>query len=103
MPSTKSRKFGYADDLALLIEVTNFEEGEEILDDDLNVFTHYYTSWRLKPNIDKTEVSVFHLNNKLANKRPCVKFNGAVLSFNIIIIQSTWEISLIELYHLNII
>ena len=68
--------------MALLIEATNFEEGEEILDDDLNVLTHYYTSWRLKPNPDKTEVSVFHLNNKLANKRPCVKFHGVELQCN---------------------
>ena len=82
MPSTKSRKFGYANDLALLIDVTNFEEGEDILVDGLNILTHYYTSWCLKPNPDKTEVSVFHLNNKLANKRPCVKFNGVEFQYN---------------------
>ena len=40
----KSTKFGYADDLALLIEFNNFEDGEIILEDDLSVLLKYYTT-----------------------------------------------------------
>jgi len=82
MPETKSKKFGYADDLALAIEVDSYEEGETILEEDVKILFDYYSSWRLNPNPSKTEVSIFHLNNKLANKIPKVRFNDVLFQYN---------------------
>ena len=39
-------------------------------------------SWRLKLNPSKTEVSAFHLNNKLANYHPIIRLNDNILSYN---------------------
>lgn len=65
MPVTKSRKFCYADDLALTCQVKKFEEAEKILSRDGNVMSRYYKKWRLKMNLNKnkTEVMIFHLDN----------------------------------------
>ena len=68
--------------MALLIEFNNFEDGEKILEDDLSVLSKYYTTWRLKPSPEKTEISVFHLNNRLANATPKVKVNEVELEYN---------------------
>lgn len=38
--------------------------------------------WRLYPSMDKTEVCCFHLNNKEANKKLSVIFNGIALKHN---------------------
>lgn len=68
MPATISRKFGYADDWALVTRSENIHETENILTADLKKLESYFRNWRLKPNATKTEVSCFHLNNQLANK-----------------------------------
>ena len=60
-PKTKSVKFGYADDLVLLIQFNNFEDGEKILEDDLSVLSKYYTTWRLKPSPEKQKFPCFIL------------------------------------------
>ena len=43
---------------------------------------NYYTSWRLKLNPSKTELSAFHLNNRLANKKLNIVFEGVELTHN---------------------
>lgn len=48
---------------------------EELLKSDLK-------KWRLTPNLEKTEVSCFHLNNKLLNAELKVTFNGKLLRHN---------------------
>ena len=35
----------------------------------------YYLNWRLKLNQNKTEVSAFHLNNRMSNKIVNITFN----------------------------
>ena len=42
----------------------------------------YYTSQRLKLNTSNTQVSAFHLNNKLANYHLIIRLNDAILSYN---------------------
>ena len=42
----------------------------------------YYKKWRLKFNPSKNEVSAFHLNNKLADKKLDIKFNGMSILHN---------------------
>ena len=82
LPVTLSIKFLFADDLALAIQCSSFEEAEQILLQDLQTINTYYTNWRLKLNASKTEVSAFHLNNQLANKKLKIVFEGVELFHN---------------------
>lgn len=82
MPETKSRKFGYADDWALAIGHRDFKVTEDILTRDLSTMGKYFRNWRLQPSAAKTEVSSFHLNNRLANKELHVHFENRLLSHN---------------------
>lgn len=82
MPNTVSRKILYADDKALVHEAPTFEELEYTLSDDLETMSKYYKDWRLIPNPAKSEVSVFHLNNREAARQLNVTFNGTTLNHN---------------------
>ncbi|KAI5726259.1 hypothetical protein M8J77_025912 [Diaphorina citri] len=82
IPDTKSKKFGYADDWALATRSENIEETETILTEDLAILHKYYKDWRLKPNATKTEVTCFHLNNQLANRKLNINFANQTLNHN---------------------
>jgi hypothetical protein len=83
MPSTTSRRFGYADDWALTCQHRTFEAGESTLSSDLDKLGQYFRNWRLQPNASKTEVTCFHLNNRDANKSLNVTFEGELLNHNV--------------------
>jgi len=68
IPTTKAWKFIYADDICLVTQDKNVEACEKTLTSDLTVLSHYLKHWRLKPNPAKTEISLFHLNNRQANQ-----------------------------------
>lgn len=82
MPATSARKFGYADDWAIATRHKNLEETEAVLAEDLYSLGNYFRQWRLQPSAVKTEVSCFHLNNKLANQELKIRFEGNWLSHN---------------------
>lgn len=82
MPSTKSRKFGYADDSALAAQVRKFEEGERILQSDIRKMNKYYEKWCLRLNPRKTEVIMFHLNNQQASRQLNVYVDGVRIEHN---------------------
>lgn len=82
MPKTKSKKFGYADDWALTTQTKTMEEAEEILTEDLEAMGSYFRKWRLQPNASKTEVTCFHLNNKMAERKLNVYFENTLLTHN---------------------
>ncbi|XP_063634857.1 uncharacterized protein LOC134805492 [Cydia splendana] len=82
MPETTSRKFGYADDLALVTLDSNMQAAELTLTRDLSTMDNFFTNWRLCPNPSKTEVACFHLNNKMAKKELKVKFRDTTLEHN---------------------
>lgn len=82
MPKTTSKKFGYADDWALATSHKDLDITEQILTKDLATLGSYFRYWRLQPNAVKTEVSCFHLNNKLANHQLKIHFEGRVLCHN---------------------
>ncbi|KAG5865230.1 hypothetical protein JTB14_013650 [Gonioctena quinquepunctata] len=67
MPETRSRKFGYADDWTLATGHRDSGIAGNTLTSDLTALSEYFRKWRLQPSATKTEVSVFHLNNKMAN------------------------------------
>ena len=82
LPPTHSKKFLFADDKALAIQMQTFEAAETILECDLKIMDDYYTNWRLKPNPSKTEKAAFHLNNKETNRKLEVHFNDVLLCHN---------------------
>lgn len=82
LPETTARKFCYADDLALATQHKNLEKTEEILTKDLSTLDQYFKKWRLRPSAAKTEVSCFHLNNRLANTKLNISFSDRVLNHN---------------------
>ena len=64
LPSMISRKFAYADDLALLHSSENWKDLEGTLSQDMSTLSAYLQTWRLKLNHTKTVTAAFHLNNR---------------------------------------
>ena len=81
LPSMISRKFAYADDLALLHSSGNWKELEETLSQDMSTLSAYLQTWRLKLSHIKTVTAAFHLNNREAKRELKVCNNGRLLPF----------------------
>jgi len=82
LPKTISRKFIYTDDITLAVQNNKFEVTEKVPIEDLDVISAYLHRWRLKPNVNKTVITTFHLNNCLANYQPKVTFRGITLKYD---------------------
>ena len=76
-----SRKFAYADDLALLHSSGNWKDLEGTLSQDMSTLSAYLQTWRLKLSHTKTVTAAFHLNNREAKRELKVYNNGRLLSF----------------------
>jgi len=63
----------YADDVALTVSAPPFREAELALSHDISVVNTYLTKWKLRPSVEKTVCSVFHLKNHSANYQLNVK------------------------------
>ena len=68
MPTMISRKFAYADDLALLHSSENWKDLEGTLSQDISTLSAYLQTWRLKLSHTKTLTAAFHLNNREAKR-----------------------------------
>ena len=76
-----SRKFAYADDLALLHSSGNWKDLEGTLSQDMSTLSLYLQTWRLKLSHTKTMTAAFPLNNREAKREPKVYNNGKLLPF----------------------
>ena len=76
-----SRKFAYADDLALLHSSGNWKDLEGTLRQDMSTLSAYLQTWRLKLSHTKTVTAAFHLNNREAKREIKVYSNGRLLPF----------------------
>ena len=76
-----SRKFAYADDLALLHSSGNWKDMEGTLNQDMFTLSAYLQTWRLKLSHTKTVTAAFHLNNREAKCELKVYNNDRFLSF----------------------
>ena len=76
-----SKKFAYADDLALLHSSGNWKDLEETLSHDMSTLSAYLQTWRLKLSHTKTVTAAFHLNNREAKRELKVYNNGRLLPF----------------------
>lgn len=86
LPETRSRKFVFADDLALALQYKydNLSERWAIrnLNNDLTKLEMFYAANRLRANPSKTEVTTFHLSNHKANRKIKVRFCGKIVPYN---------------------
>ena len=64
LPSMISRKFAYADDLALLHSSGNWKDLEGILSQEMSTLSAYLQTWKLKLSHTKTVTAAVHLNNR---------------------------------------
>ena len=71
-----SRKFAYADDLALLHSSGNWKDLEGTLSQDMSTLSAYLQTWWLKLSHTKTVTAAFHLNNREA-KRELKVYNNS--------------------------
>ena len=69
LPETTSRKYGYADDLAILLRRPSWKETEEGLNKDMTILVDYLRKWRLQLSIGKTVSAAYHLLNNSEAKR----------------------------------
>ena len=68
LPETTSRKYGYADDLAILLRRPSWKEMEEGLNKDMTILVDYLRKWRIQLSIGKTVSVAYHLNNREAKQ-----------------------------------
>ena len=81
LPFMISRKFAYADDLALLHSSENWKDLERTISQDMFTFSAYLQTWRLKFSHTKTVTAPFHLNNREAKREIKVYNNNRLLPF----------------------
>ena len=76
-----SRKFAYANDLALLHSSENWKDLEGTLSQDMSTLSAYFQTWRLKLSHTKTVTAAFYLNNREAKRDLKVYNNDRLLLF----------------------
>ena len=81
LSSMISRKFAYADDLALFHSSGNWKDLEGTLSQDMSTISAYLQTWMLKLSHTKTVTAAFHLNNREAKRELKVYNNGRLLPF----------------------
>ena len=81
LPSIISKKFAYADDLALLHSSGNWKDLEGTLSQDMSTLSSYLQTWKLKLSHTKTVTAAFHLNNQEAKPELKVYNNDRLLPF----------------------
>ena len=81
LPSMISRKFAYADDLALLHSSGNWKDLEGTLSQDMSTLLAYLQTGKLKLSHTKTVTAAFHLNKQEAKRELKVYNNDKLLPF----------------------
>ena len=81
LPDTTSRKYGYADDLAIMMGRPTWEAMETGLNQDMAILAAYLCKWRLQLSMGKTVSAAYHLNNKEARRELDVLVNNNRLEF----------------------
>jgi len=80
-PTTVSRKYAYADDLAIMHADGDWQAVEGALSKDMATLDQYLQTCKLKLSTTKTVSAVFHLDNKEAKRELKVNFNNETLPF----------------------
>ena len=81
IPETTSRKYGYADDLAVMMRRPTWELMEAGLNQDMGILAAYLHEWRLQLSIGKTVSAAYQLNNSEARRELDIFVNNKRLEF----------------------
>ena len=81
LPAIISRKYAYANDLAIMHADGDWLAVEGTLSKDMATLGEYLQTWKLKLSTTKTGSAVFHLNNKEAKRELKLNFNNENLPF----------------------
>ena len=76
-----SKKYTYADDLALVHACSDWKSLEGVLSQDMTTLSAYLQTWRLKLSHAKTVTAAFHLHNREAKRELAIYNNGNLLPF----------------------
>ena len=79
--SMTTKKYVYADDLAILYSSGDWKVLERTLREDMTTLSAYFKTWRLKLSHAKTVMAAFHLHNQEAKHELKVKNVGKILPF----------------------
>jgi len=64
LPTTVSRKYAYADGLAIMHSDRDWQAVEGVLSKDMATISEYIQTWKLKLSTTKTVSAASHNNNK---------------------------------------
>ena len=81
LPSVTSKKYAYAQDLAILHSFGDRKVLKRTLNEDMTTLSANFQTWWLKLSHAKTEMAAFHLHNSEAKPELKVKNNGKILLF----------------------
>ena len=81
LPSIISKRYAYADDLAILYSSGEWKVLERTLSEDITTLSAYLQTWRLKLSHAETVTAVFYLHNREAKRELKVKNNSKILPF----------------------
>ncbi|KAJ4922178.1 hypothetical protein JOQ06_016513 [Pogonophryne albipinna] len=79
LPDTASRKYGYADDLAIMLSRPTWKAMEEGLNEDMGTLVAYLRRWRLQPSVGKTVAAAYHLSTREARRELEVRVDNKCL------------------------
>ena len=82
LPTTISKKFAYADDLAILHSTGDWQTLEGTLTQDMNTLSSYLQKWKLKLSVNKTVTAAFHLYNREKRRELTINVEGRALPFS---------------------
>ena len=81
LPSIISKKYVYADDLAILYSSVDWKVLERTLSEDMTTLFAYLRIWRLKLSHAETVTAALYLHNREAKRELKVKNNAKILPF----------------------
>ncbi|KAJ3581678.1 hypothetical protein NHX12_016385 [Muraenolepis orangiensis] len=79
LPDTASRKYGYADDLAIMLSRPTWKAMEEGLNEDMGTLVAYLRRWRLQLSVGKTVAAAYHLSTREARRELEVRVDNKCL------------------------
>ncbi|KAJ3592920.1 hypothetical protein NHX12_005258, partial [Muraenolepis orangiensis] len=79
LPDTASRKYGYADDLAIMLSRPTWKAMEEGLNEDMGTLVPYLRRWRLQLSVGKSVAAAYHLSTREARRELEVRVDNKCL------------------------
>ncbi|KAJ3612161.1 hypothetical protein NHX12_020438 [Muraenolepis orangiensis] len=79
LPDTASRKYGYADDLAIMLSRPMWKAMEEGLNEDMGTLVAYLRRWRLQLSVGKSVAAAYHLSTREARRELEVRVDNKCL------------------------